>query len=168
MSPLLVLWIDIYQMAKRSFLFRGFKHPLCNFWQESSYNGQLIKCQLRRTTKKTTWKNIFNSSILVFRSIRKDIFLHTIKKSIVKQGLPWWIRWWCPCLVLPSYFRQMNLLRTLPDKPSAHQSHEQDEKAKRYDTRKWVPPGEFNMLLGKSREIAPEKIKRLGQRGNSA
>ena len=44
------------------------------------------------------------------------------------------------------------------------------EKANTYDTGKWAPRVSrcpiFPMLLGKSREVAPERMKRLGQSGN--
>ena len=52
------------------------------------------------------------------------------------------------------------------------QSHEQYEKAKRYDTRRWAPtPGQkvSNMLPGQSEGkllIAPERMKQLGQSSN--
>ena len=44
------------------------------------------------------------------------------------------------------------------------------EKSKRYDTESWAPPGRqvSNMLVGKNRETAPERRKRLGQSGNNA
>ena len=47
----------------------------------------------------------------------------------------------------------------------------QYEKSKRYDNRKWAPPGQkvSNMLLGKSRgqlRITPERKKRLGRSRN--
>ena len=43
--------------------------------------------------------------------------------------------------------------------------HEQYKKVKRYDIERWNSPGwqVTNMLLEKSREIAPERIKRLSQ-----
>ena len=50
--------------------------------------------------------------------------------------------------------------------------HEQYEKAKRYDTRRWAPPGwkVSNMLMGKSRRqllTAPNRMKWLGHSGNN-
>ena len=55
------------------------------------------------------------------------------------------------------------LLRFLPLEP-----HEQHEKAKRLWNRKMSLPGQkvSNKVLGRSREKAPERMKRLGQRGN--
>ena len=51
--------------------------------------------------------------------------------------------------------------------------HEHNEKAKRCDTRRWVPSGQkvLNMLLGKSGEQllkSPERMKQLGQSRNDA
>ena len=40
-------------------------------------------------------------------------------------------------------------------------------RGKRDDTRRWAPRS-LGMLLKKSREIPPERMKRLGERGNSA
>ena len=52
----------------------------------------------------------------------------------------------------------------------AKRPHEKYKKAKRYDTRRWAPPGQIsNMLLGKSGgqlRIAPKRMKRLSQSGN--
>ena len=55
------------------------------------------------------------------------------------------------------------LLRFLPLEP-----HEQHEKAKRLWNRKISLPGQkvSNKVLGRSREKAPERMKRLGQNGN--
>ena len=47
----------------------------------------------------------------------------------------------------------------------AQEPHEQYEKAKRYDTRTGVLQLS-NMLLGRSREITPKRMKRLGQSRN--
>ena len=52
------------------------------------------------------------------------------------------------------------------------ETHEQYEKAKRYDTRRWAPPGwkVSNMLMGKSRRqllTAPKRMKWLGHSGNN-
>ena len=54
----------------------------------------------------------------------------------------------------------------------AERTHEQYEKAKRYDTRRRAPPGWklSNMLLGKSRRqllTAPKRMKWLGHSGNN-
>ena len=52
----------------------------------------------------------------------------------------------------------------------SQEPHEQYETAKIYDIRKGAPLGQqvSKKLLGKSRQMAPEKMKRLGQSGNDA